>query len=161
MNSTELSRDQLDQITDMIADSGLLDAEPGEIEHSLGQRLRQELLSASMQGEQLPEWARGDYGPADLAKRFLEFQANALYDEVCDPKKGKLKSKYAKLLNATSSKAATVAALAAAILAVFHVTNPQLAIPAVAAYVALWLVNANLQRWCREATDRREKPQQE
>lgn len=149
--STELA-----QIANSLAKSGLLESGSEEIEHDLGLRLRQELLGVSLQGKQLPEWAQGALGPVDFAKRFIEFQKSAIYAELCDPKKKRLKPKYARLLSPNLSKVATIVGLAGVIKVVLNLSAPQVAVPAVAVYMALWLLRVDLEHWCRVCSEERE-----
>lgn len=142
---------ELEKVSVFLVNSGLLDAGREEIEHILGQRLQQELLTVSRKGEQLAKWAQGTYGPVDLAKRFIEFQKSAIRAELCDPKGKGLKSKYAKLLSPSYSKATTIAGLAVILKNVLGISAEQAGVPAVALYTALWLFHTNLQHWCRKS----------
>lgn len=153
MSDNELNNPspELERMATSLIDTGFLNASMDEIESNLGQRLQQELLDASKKGEQAPEWAQSTYGPKDIAKRFIDFQKNAIFGELCDPKRKKLKIKYEKLLSPTTSKAITIAGLTATLLTVFGLSAPQVAVPSVAAYVALWLLHADLEHLCSQS----------
>jgi len=152
MGNDETFEANVQEFLKSISENALADAGLEEIAYDLGMILRDQLLKRLGPTSQIPSWAQGDYGPRDLARRFFEFQKRALYNELCEPNASGLKPRYAKLLSSKSTTAAVVATLAAMICAVFEKTASEVAVPAVAVYIALWLLQIDLEQMCKECT---------
>lgn len=139
---------ELELLAAEAVEEGLLEASVDEIEVLLGQHLRTTVLSDSVGGTDVPEWASGDYGPSNLARRFLDYQSDAIRRQICLSDGSGLKPKYARLLRADTSKAGALTGVAGAMMAVLNIEPGTVIGPATALYVALWLGHANLEMWC-------------
>ena len=125
----------------------LLTTSREELETLLGERLQQLLLRASPDGN-MPPWAQATFGPASLARRFIDFHRDALSVQLCAPDGSGLKPELARRLEPKGTGTGGLGALAAAILTMLHATAPEAGGSAVAVYVALWMLHTDLQQWC-------------
>lgn len=126
----------------------LLESSREEIEALLGERLQQRLLLRARPDGNLPPWAEGTFGPASLARRFIDFHRDAISAQLCAPDGSGLKPELARRLEPKGTRTGGLGAVAAAILAVLHASAPEAGGSAVAVYIALWMLHADLQQWC-------------
>jgi hypothetical protein len=144
--------EDLEGAVESAIDSGLDGSSQAEVEELLGALLQRRVLELAGGPEPVPDWAASTFGPASLAKRFVEFHRMAIAARICDPEGGGLKPEFATRLEPGASKATTLSALSAAVMSSLHVDPAQTAGAAVAVYVALWLLHADLQHWCAQCT---------
>lgn len=144
------NQQEIDQAVEQVLGSGLALASEGEILRQLDTELQQQAESQAMVlgGEEPAPWVLGgDSGFGSMAQRFINFYADALYREICDPQQGRLKDEYRSLVGGADTTG-RVKALVPTVLAAIGV-GASLVNPAViAAIVALWLVKLGLDQWC-------------
>jgi hypothetical protein len=129
---------------------GLLESSREEVEELLGGQLLQQILSDADSATNPPPWAAGTFGPASLARRFIEFQRSAIRSQLCDDEVGGLKLEYARMLKPGAAKAGGLSTLSAALVSVFGAAAPVAGGAAIGVYTAVWLLHADLQAWCQE-----------
>jgi hypothetical protein len=140
---------EFEQAVAAAVEGDLLNSPRDEIEEFLGQHLQQQLLRPAVLDSQMPAWAQGTFGPATLARRFIHFHADAICAQLCAADGSGLKPELARRLESTGARTGGLGAVAATILATLHASAPEVGGSAVAVYVAVWLLQADLQQWCR------------
>jgi hypothetical protein len=131
-------------------DGALLESPTAEVEELLGRALQEQVLSGLGSDTGVPEWAAGTFGPASLAQRFIAFHRRAISGQLCDPDGSGLKQEYVRLLAPGAAKAGALSTISAAVMTILPMSSFGAAGVTVAVYVALWLLHADLQRWCSE-----------
>jgi hypothetical protein len=134
-------------------DGGLVDAPREEVEKLLGEQLQREILDSIGSDAAVPQWATATFGPASLARRFIDFHRAAIGMQICAGDGSGLKPEFARLLQPGAGKAGGLGALSAALMSVLHITPPEAAGGGVAVYTAIWMMHADLQQWCLESSD--------
>lgn len=145
------NQNEIDQAVDQVLGSGLATANEDEILHQLDVELQQQAESQAMVlGEEEPApWVLGGEGGnfGSMAQRFINFYADAIYREICDPQQGRLKDQYRSLIGGSDTND-RVRALVPVVLSAIGVGASLLNPAAIAAIVALWLVKLGLDQWC-------------
>jgi len=137
------------ELAESAIDAGLPDADIKDIENQLGLSLQQALLESISESYTAPDWADGDYGPKDLALRFIERQKAALCSILCSPdNNGRLNPKIEKLLSPSYSQSGSIAGIAQEVLELLDIADLGIAGPTIAIYLTLWLMSNNLPRFC-------------
>ncbi len=138
----------IDNLTKEALESGLQESSLIELENRVGESLGQELKILSTQGKSIPDWASGDFGSRELATRFIDKQLESFRKVLCDTKTKSLKKQYADLIQPSIAKAETISHLAKALRDVMSKTTPEFSIPSIAVYLAFWLIQNNLEKFC-------------
>jgi hypothetical protein len=152
------SQVELERAVAAAVDGGLLDSTREEIEAVLGERLQQQILSTATPGADTPVWSQGTFGPASLARRFIDFHREAIRAQICAPDGSGLKPALARQLKSKGARGGGLSAVAAATLTVLHAAVPVAGAGAIAVYVALWLLHADLQQWCQACAESADAP---
>jgi hypothetical protein len=122
--------------------NGILEESPDQINHR---------LQLALNGVGAMESA-SDLGAFDWAARLVSRVKKAIYNEICDEKKGCLNEKYQKLLNAGMTEDG-VKAVAGVVTPIITAISPGFAISAVVIYVSLWLLKIGLGTLCARPMD--------
>ncbi|WP_146044377.1 tetratricopeptide repeat protein [Amycolatopsis sp. BJA-103] len=142
---------ELDDLVRQAVDGGLLELTGLELEDLLGRQLEELLRANAVAHGSAPQWAAGDFGPRNLAARFIASQAEVIRQQVCKQDGTGLKPKYVRMMQPGGNKASALTAMAALLYAELQLSATTVAAPAVAIYIALWLLHGNMARFCGES----------
>lgn len=146
------SENEIDQAVAQVLGSGLASENEQAILRQLDAELQQQAEAQAMvlSGEEPAPWVLGGEsggGFGSMAQRFLNFYADALYREICDPQQGRMKDEYRSLVSGSDTRD-RVKAIVPAVLTAIGVGASLVNPAAIAAIVALWLVKLGLDQWC-------------
>jgi hypothetical protein len=142
--------DEIESLVESAIAGDLLNASAAEVEELLGQELQRQVLARVDSDAPNPEWASATFGPASLARRFLDFHKSAITRQICAGDGSGLKPEFVRLLQPGAAKAGGLSALSATLMAVLHINTAEAAGGAVAVYTGLWMLHADMQQWCHE-----------
>lgn len=147
-----ISESEISQAIEHVFSIGLASADERELLRQLDAELQQQTHAQALvlDGGPPDPWVLGGdggggFGP--MAQRFLNFYADAIHREICDPDKPGMKDSYRVLMGGVELQD-RVKTLVPAILAAVGLTASLVTPAVIAVIVALWLIRVGLDHWC-------------
>ncbi len=138
--------DQEDAAISALLNDGLDTADPDEILARLDAELavQTDEMSATLSAD-TPGWLAGT---GSAARRFINFYADAIREEICANDRSGLNEQYKTVLGGLTIQD-QVRSLIPAVLTILGVGSSFINPMVIASLVAIWLVRVGADRWCR------------